>query len=231
MKIAYADPPYIGCAHLYRDHPDYAGEVDHVRLIERLERDYDGWILHAAATPRSIATLAPLVERTGARWMAWVKGFAAFKRNIPVAFAWEPVIVKAARKPVVSKRLVMRDWIQESITLRVASLARSPKRSVIGRSRWSPRVPKTRSTTCFLAAARSRKRGAHGVSNSLCRTSRRRGSLRPSVCRIRQRMEQDHEGRRGRKGRRSGVLCNRDSGNWPIRRRLALRCRLIALLW
>ena len=35
--------------------------------IERLERDYDGWILHAAATPRSIATLAPLVERTGAR--------------------------------------------------------------------------------------------------------------------------------------------------------------------
>ncbi|GEC15829.1 hypothetical protein [Nitrobacter winogradskyi] len=118
MKIAYADPPYIGCAHLYRDHPDYAGEVDHVRLIERLERDYDGWILHAAATPRSIATLAPLVEQTGARWMAWVKGFAAFKRNIPVAWAWEPVIVKAARKPVVSKRLVMRDWILESITLR-----------------------------------------------------------------------------------------------------------------
>ena len=118
MKIAYADPPYIGCTHLYRDHPDYAGEVDHVRLIERLDRNYDGWILHAAATPRSIATLAPLVERTGARWMAWVKGFAAFKRNIPVAFAWEPVIVKAARKPVVSKRLVMRDWIQESITLR-----------------------------------------------------------------------------------------------------------------
>lgn len=89
-----------------------------MRLIERLDRNYDGWILHAAATPRSIATLAPLVERTGARWMAWVKGFAAFKRNIPVAFAWEPVIVKAARKPVVSKRLVMRDWIQESITLR-----------------------------------------------------------------------------------------------------------------
>src|SRR5690606_4741974 len=89
MKIAYADPPYIGCAHLYRDHPDYAGEVDHARLIERLDRNYDGWILHAAATPRSIATLAPFVERTGARWMAWVKGFAAFKRNIPVAFAWE----------------------------------------------------------------------------------------------------------------------------------------------
>lgn len=75
MKIGYADPPYIGCAHLHRDHPDYAGEVDHALLIERLEREYDGWILHAAATPLSIATLAPLVERTDARWMAWVKGF------------------------------------------------------------------------------------------------------------------------------------------------------------
>ena len=86
MKIAYADPPYIGCAHLYRDHPDYAGEVDHPALIERLQRDYDGWILHAAATPESVAVLAPLVRETGARWMAWVKGFAAFKRNVPVAY-------------------------------------------------------------------------------------------------------------------------------------------------
>lgn len=118
-RIGYADPPYIGCSDLYRDQPDYDGEVDHVALIERLENEFDGWVLHAAATPISIATLAPLVTRIpGARWMAWVKGFAAFKANIPVAYAWEPVIVKAARKPVVSKRLVMRDWIQESITLR-----------------------------------------------------------------------------------------------------------------
>ena len=118
MKIAYADPPYIGCAHLYRGHPDYAGEVDHAALIERLEHDYDGWILHAAATPESVAVLAPFVRETGARWVAWVKGFAAFKRNVPVAWAWEPVIVKPTRKPVVSKRLVLRDWIECPITLR-----------------------------------------------------------------------------------------------------------------
>ncbi|KRW97453.1 hypothetical protein [Paracoccus sp. MKU1] len=118
MKIAYADPRYIGCAHLYRDRPDYAGEVDHAALIDRLERDYDGSILHAAATPRSFALLAPLVKPTGARWMAWVKGSAAFKRNVPVAYAWEPVIVKPARKHAVSKRLVLRDWVQESIALR-----------------------------------------------------------------------------------------------------------------
>lgn len=117
-RIAYADPPYIGCAHLYRTHADYGGEVDHAALIARLERDHDGWILHAAATPRSIEVLAPLVAMTGARWMAWVKGFAAFKRNVPVAYAWEPVIVKPARRPVVSARVTLRDWMQESITLR-----------------------------------------------------------------------------------------------------------------
>ena len=118
MRLGYADPPYIGCAELYKNHPDYAGEVDHAALIELLQSTYDGWVLHAAATPLSIATIAPLVEKTGARWCSWVKGFAAFKRNVPVAYAWEPVIIKPARKPVVSKRQINRDWIQESITLK-----------------------------------------------------------------------------------------------------------------
>lgn len=118
VRIGYADPPYIGCAHRYRDQSDYAGEVDHLALIERLDTEFDGWVLHAAATPHSMAVLAPVVSATGARWMAWVKGFAAFKRHVSVAYAWEPVIVKPARKPVVSKRLVLRDWVAENITLR-----------------------------------------------------------------------------------------------------------------
>lgn len=116
MRLGYADPPYVGCAHLYRDEADYAGEIDMPQLIARLA-DFDGWILHAAATPASIAVIAPHVP-AGARWMAWVKPFAAFKRNVSVAYAWEPCIVKPARKPVVSKRLVNRDWVSESITLR-----------------------------------------------------------------------------------------------------------------
>lgn len=122
LRLGYADPPYPGCAHLYKDHPDYGGEVDHVALVDRLEADYDGWVLHTSATPQAIALVAPLVLKTGARWCSWRKGFAAFKKNVPVAYAWEPVIIKSARKPVVSKRLVMRDWIdtdiQESITLK-----------------------------------------------------------------------------------------------------------------
>ena len=43
--------------------------------------------------------------------MAWVKPFAVFKRNVPVAYAWEPVLVQACRKPIVSGRVrPLRDW-------------------------------------------------------------------------------------------------------------------------
>ncbi len=115
MKIGYADPPYPGCAHLYADHPDYAGEVDHAALIAKLDSEFDGWLLHTSSV--AIPIIAPLIP-DGARWMAWVKPFAAFKRNVSVAYAWEPVIVKPARKPVVSKRLVMRDYVDAPITMK-----------------------------------------------------------------------------------------------------------------
>jgi hypothetical protein len=114
MRIGYADPPYPGCSHFYKDHPDYAGEVDHAALIGRLEAEFDGWVLHTSSV--AIPLLAPLIPPQ-ARWMAWVKPFAAFKANVPVAYAWEPVIVKAARKPVVRGIVVMRDWISCPITM------------------------------------------------------------------------------------------------------------------
>jgi hypothetical protein len=136
MKLAYADPVYYGCGKLYADEHVNAHDWDyphrHESLVEYLQDDFDGWVLHLSATPASIALYAPLVEKTGARWCSWRKGFAAFKRNVPVAYAWEPVIIKAARKPVVSKRLVMRDWIdtdiQESITLKRGLTGAKPER-------------------------------------------------------------------------------------------------------
>jgi hypothetical protein len=125
MRLGYADPPYPGCAHLYKDHPDYAGEVDCAALVARLEAEFDGWVLHTSSV--ALPQIAPLVP-TGARIMAWVKGFAAFKRNVSVAYAWEPVIVKAARKPVVNRRLVMRDWIECPITLRRGLTGAKPEK-------------------------------------------------------------------------------------------------------
>lgn len=126
LRLGYADPPYFGCGKLYAENHaralDWDDSVTHLELVERLESEFDGWVLHMSATPESIALYAPMVLLTGARWCSWRKGFAAFKKNVSVAYAWEPVIIKAGRKPVVSKRLVMRDWIdtdiQQSITLK-----------------------------------------------------------------------------------------------------------------
>jgi len=129
MRLGYADPPYIGCAHLYSDQPDFAGEVDHAALVERLESEFDGWVLHAAATMRSYATIIPIMEKlNGVRICQWMKPFAAYKRNVSVAYATEPVFIKSARKPVVSKRQVMRDFIAESITLRRGLTGAKPEK-------------------------------------------------------------------------------------------------------
>jgi hypothetical protein len=128
MKIGYADPPYIGCAHLYKNHPDFGGEVNHAALVDRLEREFDGWALHTSATPSAMAVLAPLVASNNARWCAWVKPFAAFKRNVSVAYAWEPVIVKAVRKPVVSGRITLRDFIECPITMKRGLTGAKPEK-------------------------------------------------------------------------------------------------------
>jgi len=124
-RIGYADPPYPGMSHFYKDHPDYGGEVDHAELIARLERDYDGWVLHTASTTLHI--VVPLLP-PGVRIMAWVKTFAAFKKNVMPAYAWEPVIVKAARKPVHNRRQVMRDWIDCPMTMRRGLTGAKPEK-------------------------------------------------------------------------------------------------------
>jgi hypothetical protein len=65
----------------------------------------------------------------GYRTMAWTKTFAAFKRNVPVAYAWEPVLVKPARKPVVSGRVrPLRDWLAEPITLKRGLTGAKPEK-------------------------------------------------------------------------------------------------------
>jgi hypothetical protein len=95
MKLAYADPPYIGQASLYKDHPDYNGEVDHKELLQRLEADYDGWALSASSP--SLRQLLPLCP-DDVRIAAWVKPFASFKPEVNPAFTWEPVLFRSARK-------------------------------------------------------------------------------------------------------------------------------------
>ena len=97
MRLAYADPPYPGRAHLYAGHPDYAGEVDHEELVASLN-EYDGWALSTNA--ESLHWVLPLCgpDRIP-RILVWVKH--------TVTVSWEPVIVVSARKPE-----GVRDWIE-----------------------------------------------------------------------------------------------------------------------
>jgi hypothetical protein len=109
MKFAYADPPYIGQAKKhYRDHQDYAGEVDHAELIRRLERDYDGWALSCSSpTLGYLLSLCTTKVRVG----AWVKPWAAQLNTVRVGYVWEPVIFAGGRwRPSEFDQRVY-DWI------------------------------------------------------------------------------------------------------------------------
>lgn len=95
MRLAFADPPYPGRAHLYADHPDYAGEVNQVELVKQLW-EYDGWALSTSA--EALHWILPMCP-VGHRVLAWVKH--------TVTIGWEPLIVMPARKPE-----GVRDWLQ-----------------------------------------------------------------------------------------------------------------------
>lgn len=114
MKFAYADPPYPGRAYYYKNHPDFAGEVDHAALVTRLVADFpDGWALSTASSAlQSILAMCP----DDVRVMAWCKPFCSFKPGINPAYAWEPVIVRGGRKRTREQRTV-RDWVACNITL------------------------------------------------------------------------------------------------------------------
>lgn len=93
LSLAYADPPYPGKARLYRDHPDYAGEVDHAALIARLG-GYDGWALSTSAEALpAVLALCP----AGVRVAAWHRGVRTARSRYPL-HGWEPVIYHGGRQ-------------------------------------------------------------------------------------------------------------------------------------
>lgn len=131
LRGAVADPPYIGqSAKHYSDHPDYAGEVDHGELVARLQ-GYDCWAL-CLHSPSLHICLDHCRDHGlslmdgDIRVMAWVKPFAAFKRNVRVAYAWEPVIVKVADR--LPNATPTRDFVAESITLKRGLTGAKPEK-------------------------------------------------------------------------------------------------------
>lgn len=110
MRIAYADPPYPGKAHLYRDHPDYAGEVDHRALVVSLS-SYDGWALSTSSEPGLQLVLAVCAELGLApRVGAWVRGGRRTQGCIGAWREWEPVVYVAARSVALAGVSDTLDW-------------------------------------------------------------------------------------------------------------------------
>lgn len=133
LKVAYADPPYIGQSKKhYGDHEDYAGEVDHGDLLDRLITEYpDGWAL-SLSVPSLGIVLALAEERglslygNGLRLLSWVKTFGAYKRNVRVAYVWEPILMCPPRR--LDGAHPTRDFFAEPITMKRGLSGTKPER-------------------------------------------------------------------------------------------------------
>jgi len=125
-RIAYADPPYLGCSGYYPEHE----EVDHKKLLENLSWNYEGWALSCSTPSLGILLNHYLVEgrvQTGVvRVAAWVKPFASFKPNVNPGYAWEPVIFKPARETRDRKERTVRDWVAANITIKKGLVGAKP---------------------------------------------------------------------------------------------------------
>jgi len=126
MKVAYADPPYLGMAKFY-DHPEgaaYDTIAGHQALIDRLSAEFpDGWAYSLSSTTlRDILPLCPADARVG----AWVKPFASFKANVNPAYAWEPVIFRRGRKKD-KPAPTIRDWCSVNIALKRGLVGAKPE--------------------------------------------------------------------------------------------------------
>lgn len=95
LVVAYADPPYPGKAHLYRDHPDYAGEVDLGELLERLQ-GFDGWALSTSSDGLPTALYEAKRRGIHPRVASWHRGPRVVPAEHPL-HAWEPVLYVPAR--------------------------------------------------------------------------------------------------------------------------------------
>ena len=92
-------------ARYYSGEPEFAGEVDHVSLLQELQDGrFDGWALSTSA--RALRGLLPLCPE-GARVCVWVKPHGVSPLTYGIHNAWEAVIVVPGRQ----RRPGKRDWL------------------------------------------------------------------------------------------------------------------------
>lgn len=110
MRVAYADPPYIGQAKKHYN----SEEIDHKELIDQLMY-YDAWALSCSSPSlKKILVCCPDAVRVA----AWVKPFCSFKPNVNPAYAWEPIVFYGSRAVRGKGQKTVRDWVSANITLK-----------------------------------------------------------------------------------------------------------------
>ena len=115
MKLAIADPPYLGRANRWYgdgcgdgkgigradNHPEaklWDDPKTHQNLVKQLEENYDGWAI--ALTVHSLSTYLEVIKtdsRNGIRVMSWIKPIA-IPSGSRISTSWEPVIVRVPKE-------------------------------------------------------------------------------------------------------------------------------------
>jgi hypothetical protein len=101
----------------------------------RARHEYDGYCLHTSSVALPDVLGGSRSRRTTCRVMAWVKPFAAFKRNVRSPTRGSRCSSSPCRKPVVKPGMTYRDWIAEPITLKRGLTGAKPERCAAGCSR------------------------------------------------------------------------------------------------
>lgn len=120
MRIAYADPPYLGyCRYYDHHHPDGRcwDDLDtHRALFDRLG-EYDMWAVSMSMP--SLRELWPMAPE--ARPIIWCKSFASYKPGVHPAYATEPILIRGQRtrarnEPTVADYYVCRITLERGFT-------------------------------------------------------------------------------------------------------------------
>ena len=91
MKLAYADPPYLGRGSYY-GYPEWDRVERHGQLIDELVEGFpDGWAM--SLTSSSLRVILPLCP-DDCRVAAWVRPRAEPIPGIRPIYSWEPVIFR-----------------------------------------------------------------------------------------------------------------------------------------
>ena len=120
MKLAYADPPYLGMGKkmygkLHEEAAIWDEPQSHISLMQKLDTEYDAWAYSMTST--SLVILAPHVPN-GSRFAAWVKPFAAWRPNHRVQYTWEPIVFKTHQSKGDKEIPSVRDHISCNIAMK-----------------------------------------------------------------------------------------------------------------